>query len=448
MARGINLLSEKFVKKNDLKPGLYSDGGGLALQVSAFDTKAWVFRYMIAGRPRKMGLGKVGYDDRGLVTLKQARELRNDAYKLVKQGIDPIDERAARLSALAAEVAKAETFKECAEGYIEAHRAGWKNAKHASQWTSTLETYAYPIIGKMQVQHIETAHIEKILRQPVEVDGEIKTFWEAKTETASRVRGRIEKVLDRAKVKGLRSGDNPARWTGHMSELFPAKSQVAPVEHHPALPYAELPEFMARLRAKNSVSARALEFTILTACRTGDTIGGTHKELNRRENLWTIPKERLKGKRGARKLDHVIPLSAAALAALHASPEDGQYLFPGGKGAGLSNAAMSELLKGMNEDREREGLPKWIDPKENNREITVHGFRSTFRDWAGDLMNFPKDMVELAISHTIDDKVEAAYRRSNMLEKRRRMMDAWARYCTEKPVVRAGVNVTPIRARA
>ena len=188
----------------------------------------------------------------------------------MKDGIDPIDERAARLAAQAAEKAKALTFKECAESYIEAHKAGWKNVKHAAQWTATLETYAYPIIGKLQVQDIETAHIEKILRP----------IWNDKTETASRVRGRIEKVLDRAKALGLRSGDNPARWTGHLSELFPAKSQVAPVEHHPAMPYAELPAFMAKLRAKEGSSARALEFTILTACRTGDTIGATREELN------------------------------------------------------------------------------------------------------------------------------------------------------------------------
>ena len=292
MARGLNLLSEKFTQKKDLKPGLYSDGGGLGLQVSSFNTKAWVFRYMIAGRARKMGLG-----DFELVGLKKAREKRNAAYALVKDGIDPIDERAARLATQAAEKAKALTFKECAESYIEAHKAGWKNAKHAAQWTATLEKYAYPTIGKLQVQDIETAHIEKILRP----------IWNEKTETASRVRGRIEKVLDRAKALGLRSGDNPARWTGHLSELFPAKSQVAPVEHHPAMPYAELPAFMANLRAKDSVSARALEFTILTACRTGDSIGAVRDELNLREKLWTIPKERVKGKKGARRKDHLFP---------------------------------------------------------------------------------------------------------------------------------------------
>jgi integrase len=398
MARGLSLLSEKFTQKKDLKPGLYSDGGGLCLQVSSFSTKAWVFRYMIAGRARKMGLG-----DFELVSLKKAREKRSAAYALVKDGIDPIDERAARLAAQAAEAAKAMTFKECAEGYIEAHKAGWKNAKHAKQWTTTLETYAYPTIGKLQVQDIETAHIEKILRP----------IWNEKTETASRVRGRIEKVLDRAKALGLRSGDNPARWTGHMSELFPAKSQVAPVEHHPAMPYAELPDFMAKLRAKEGSSARALEFTILTACRTGDTIGATRNELNKRDSLWTIPKERVKGKKGARRKDHIIPLSKAALIAMD-EVEEGDYLFPGGKeGSGLSNAAMSELLKGMG--------------------------------YAPDKASFPNEMSEVALSHTVSDKVEAAYRRGDMVEKRRRMMEAWAKFCATTVVV--GDNVVAIGRR-
>lgn len=411
MARGLNLLSEKFTQKRDLKPGLYSDGGGLCLQVSSFNTKAWVFRYMINKRARKMGLG-----DFELVSLKKAREKRSAAYALVKDGIDPIDERAARLAAQAAETAKALTFKECAEGYIEAHKAGWKNVKHAAQWTSTLEAYAYPIIGKLQVQDIETAHIEKILRP----------IWNEKTETASRVRGRVEKVLDRSKALGLRSGDNPARWTGHLSELFPSKSQVAPVEHHPAMPYADLPAFMAKLRAKEGSSARALEFTILTAARTGDTIGATRKELNEKDSLWTIPKERVKGKKGARKKDHVIPLSRAALDALPA--EEGEYLFPGGKeGSGLSNAAMSELLKGMGYS------PDYA---------TVHGFRSTFKDWCSDMTSFPNEMSEVALSHTVSDKVEAAYRRGNMVERRRQMMEAWAKYCAGKAV--GGDNVVAI----
>jgi integrase len=410
MARANNKLSTKFTEKNDLKPGLYGDGGGLYLQVSDFKTKAWVFRYMMAGRARKMGLG-----DFELVSLKDARKKRDAAYALVVDGVDPIDERKTRKAAQAAEKAKALTFKECAEDYIAAHESSWKSAKHASQWTSTLETYAYPVIGNLPVQLIDVGLVMKILRP----------IWNTKTETASRVRGRIEKVLDRAKALKLRTGENPAAWRGHLDHLLPPKSQVAPVEHHPALPYADMPTFMAKLRTKNGVSARALEFTILTVARTGDTIGATLPEINRTGNLWTVPAARVKGKKGARKRDHVVPLSEAALALL---PAEGDFIFPGGKeGAGLSNAAMSEMLEGM-------GYSPDV--------ATVHGFRSTFTDWAADETDYPNEMLELAKAHTVSDKVEAAYRRGNMLEKRRRMMDDWAAYCDGEAI--GGDNVVKI----
>jgi integrase len=416
MGRGTNKLSVKFTEKNDLKPGLYGDGGGLYLQVSNFKTKAWVFRFMMAGRARKMGLG-----DFELVPLKDARRKRDAAYGLVVDGVDPIEDRQSRKAAQSAEAAKVLTFRQCADGYIAANRAGWKSDKHASQWAATLETYAYPVIGNLPVQMIETAHVLKI----------IEPIWNDKTETASRVRGRIEKVLDRAKALKLRTGENPAAWRGHLDQLLPAKSQVSPVENHPALPYAELPGFMAKLRAKEGVSARALEFTILTVARTGDTIGATRGEINRTEKLWTIPAARVKGKKGARKRDHVVPLTKQALAVLATVPSEGDYLFPGGKeGAGLSNAAMSELLKGM-------GYPPDY--------ATVHGFRSTFKDWCGDLTAYPNEMSEIAMAHTVDDKVEAAYRRSDMRERRRRMMADWAAYCGGKAI--GGNNVVKIGVR-
>ena len=416
MSRATNRLAVKFTEKDNLKPGLYHDGGGLYLQVSDRLTKAWVYRFMMAGRARKMGLG-----DFDLVSLKDARKKRDAAYSLVIDGTDPIDDRQTRKAAQVAETAKALTFKECAESYIAAHRAGWKSAKHADQWTATLETYAYPVIGKMQVQMIETAHVMKI----------IEPIWKDKTETASRVRGRVEKVLDRAKALKLRSGENPAAWHGHLDQLLPAKSQVSPVENHPALPYAELPEFMAKLRAKEGVSARALEFTILTVARTGDTIGATRREISKTDKLWTVPAARVKGKRGARKRDHVVPLTKQALAVLAEVPEEGVYIFPGGKeGAGLSNAAMSELLKGMGYK------PDYA---------TVHGFRSTFKDWCGDMTAYPNEMSEIAMAHTVDDKVEAAYRRSDMRERRRRMMADWAAYCDGKEI--GGANVVKIGAQ-
>jgi integrase len=406
MARPTNRLSALTLKKN-LPPGLYADGGGLYMQVSQQSTKAWIFRYTRAGVPRKMGMGPVSVkpDDKR-ITLADARQKAAVARSLLIDGVDPIDDRKVRKTTQAAEQAKALTFKECAESYIAAHKAGWKSAKHADQWTATLETYAYPIIGNLPVQMIETAHIEKILRP----------IWDTKTETASRVRGRIEKVLDRAKALKLRQGENPAAWRGHLDQLFAPKSQVAPVENHPALPYAELPAFMAKLRAKEGVSARALEFTILTVARTGDTIGGKWKEINRAEKLWTVPAARVKGKKGARKRDHVVPLSKQAFAILEDLPSEGDFVFPGGiEGAGLSNAAMSELLKGM-------GYSPDV--------ATVHGFRSTFTDWVADETDYPNEMSELAKAHTVSDKVERAYRRGNMREKRRRMMADWAVYCS------------------
>ena len=422
MARPNNKLGVKFVEKADLAPGLYGDGGGLYLQVSPSDTeqrtptKAWVFRFMMAGRARKMGLG-----DFPRVGLKDARKKRDAAYGLVVDGIDPIEERKARKAVQAAESAKVLTFKECAEGYIAAHKSSWKSDKHAGQWEATLETYAYPVIGSLPVQLVDAGHVMKIL-QPI---------WETKTETASRVRGRIEKVLDRAKALKLRSGENPAAWRGHLDQLLPAKSQVSPVENHPALPYAELPKFMKKLRAKEGASARALEFTILTIARTGDTIGGKWKEINKAEKLWTVPAARMKGKKGARKRDHVVPLSDQAMAALAAVPVEGEFLFPGGKeGAGLSNAAMSELLKGM-------GYKPEI--------ATVHGFRSTFKDWASEQTAYPNELTEMAMAHAVSDKVEAAYRRGDMRDKRRRLMADWASYCDAKAI--GGNNVVRINER-
>ena len=401
MSRPTNKLSAKLTEKNDLKPGLYGDGGGLYLQVSDYKTKAWVFRYMMAGRARKMGLG-----DFELVSLKDARKKRDAAYGLVVDGIDPIEARKARKAEQAVENAKTLTFKECAEKYIAAHKAGWKSPKHAGQWEATLETYAYPAIGKLPVAAIDVALVLKV----------IEPIWSTKTETASRVRGRIESILSWAKARGYRQGENPATWRGHLDQLLPARSQVAPVEHHAALSYADLPAFMVKLRAKEGVSARALEFTILTIARTGDTIGATWKEVDKAEKLWTVPAARVKGKKGARKRDHVVPLSNQALSILKKAATDETYLFPSGK-AGLSNAAMSELLKGM-------GYAPDV--------ATVHGFRSTFKDWCSEQTSYPNELSEMAMAHTVSDKVEAAYRRGDMREKRRKLMADWAAFCASR----------------
>jgi integrase len=313
------------------------------------------------------------------------------------------------------------TFRQCAEGYIESHKSGWKSDKHAGQWLATLQTYSYPVIGSLGVGEIETAHILKIL-QPI---------WNTKTETASRVRGRIEKVLDRAKALKLRSGENPALWKGHLDQLLPAKSQVAPVEHHPALPYRQLPAFMAMVRKRDGVSARALEFTILTIARTGDTIGAKWKEIDLKERLWTVPADRLKGKKGARKRNHVVPLTDQALAILKELPRDGDFVFPGGKeGAGLSNMAMAEVLKEMGYNADN---------------ATVHGFRSTFKDWVSERTAYPNELSEMAMAHTVSDKVEAAYRRGDMRDRRRRLMEDWSSYCDDNAV--GGDNVVSIAGR-
>lgn len=416
MGRTTSKLSVKFVERADLDPGLYGDGEGLYLQVSDRQTKSWLYRFMIRGRARKMGLGDVGS-----VKLAEARKAAHAAHLVVLDGRDPIDERNARKAAVAAEKAKQMTFKECAESYITAHQSGWKNAKHGSQWANTLETYAYPFIGKLSVGAVEKAHILKIL-QPI---------WNTKTETANRVRGRVEKILDRAAALNLRTGENPARWKGNLDQLLPARSQVAPVRHHPALPYRELPGFMAKLRERNGISARALEFTILTAARTEDTIGGQHPEINTSDKLWTVPKERVKGKKGARKRDHVVPLCDRALTIIETVPQENEYLFPGEReGKGLSNMAMAELLKEM-------GYPGEV--------ATVHGFRSTFKDWCSEQTAYPNEMSEMALSHTVSDKVEQAYRRGDMRDRRRRLMDDWADFCAGRAV--GGDNVVSMGGR-
>jgi integrase len=398
--------------------GFHCDGGGLYLSAKPLKegdgvSRSWIFRYRRLGRLRDLGLGPLS-----TVSLSTARDRARQSRQKLLDGVDPIEERKAARVAAAINAARRMTFEQCAESYIEANRAGWKSAKHADQWRSTLLTYAYPIIGTLPVDAVEDVHVLKII-QPI---------WTTKTETANRVRGRIEKVLDRAKALKLRSGENPARWTGHLDQLLPRRSQVAPVEHHEALPYAELPQFMAELVKLESLSALALEFTVLTAARTGDTIGAVHSEIDLKERTWTIPAARLKGKKGARKRDHVVPLCDRALAIIRKLPEPGGHLFASDDGFPLSDMAMLECLRGL-----RPGL-------------TVHGFRSTFKDWASEMTAYPNELSELALAHTVSDKVEAAYRRGDMREKRRRMMSDWAAFAAN----RRGKNlsrVVPMRPK-
>ncbi|HCH71165.1 MAG TPA: integrase [Ochrobactrum sp.] len=412
MASVINRLSAAMVAKA-LPAGMYNDGGGLYLQVAKGGTKSWIFRFMLAGRAREMGLGSI-HD----FSLREARERAREARQLTVDGIDPIEARRERQATTRAKAANEISFADAAERYITAHAAGWKNAKHADQWRNTLKTYAYPVIGSLSVASIDTAHITKI----------IEPIWAEKTETASRVRGRIELVLDWAKARHYRNGENPARWRGHLDKLLPARSKVSKVRHHPAMAYTDLPSFMPRLRKVSGIAARALEFTILTAVRTSEAIGATDAEFDLVEKVWTIPAERMKADR-----PHRVPLSDRAVEILQSTPMEARspYVFPGAKrGKPLSNMAMLEVLRGM----------------DGTEGLTVHGFRSTFRDWAAERSSFPREIAEAALAHTVRDKTEAAYQRGDMLEKRRRLMSAWASFLVSAPT--SSQNVLPLSRKS
>ncbi|PQA74951.1 MULTISPECIES: tyrosine-type recombinase/integrase [Brucella] len=412
MASVINRLSAAMVAKA-LPAGMYNDGGGLYLQVAKGGTKSWIFRFMLAGRAREMGLGSI-HD----FSLREARERAREARQLTADGIDPIEARRERQATTRAKAANEISFADAAERYIKAHAAGWKNAKHADQWRNTLKTYAYPVIGSLSVASIDTAHITKI----------IEPIWAEKTETASRVRGRIELVLDWAKARHYRNGENPARWRGHLDKLLPARSKVSKVRHHPAMTYTDLPSFMPRLREVSGIAARALEFTILTAVRTSEAIGATDAEFDLVEKVWTIPAERMKADK-----PHRVPLCDRAVEILQSTPREAHspYVFPGAKrGKPLSNMAMLEVLRGM----------------DGTEGLTVHGFRSTFRDWAAERSSFPREIAEAALAHTVRDKTEAAYQRGDMLEKRRRLMSAWAGFLVSAPA--SSQNVLPLSRKS
>lgn len=410
MARRINKLSVKSVA-SIAKTGWHGDGGGLYLQVSSFGTKSWIFRYTLAGRTRPMGLGPVD-----TVSLAAARLEAERCRQLLREGVDPIEHRKAARAARLAEAAKRRTFRECAEGYIKAHSAGWRNAKHAQQWENTLKTYAYPVFGDLPIDAVDAGLVVEAL-EPI---------WTVKTETASRLRGRIERILDWASTRGYRSGENPARWRGHVQNLLPAPSKVRKVKHHAALPYTEVAGFLADLRGQDGVAALGLEFLILTAARTQEVIGARWDQFDLDAREWAVPAEIMKSGK-----PHRAPLSAAALAVLESAPkvERSGFVFPGGRaGRGpLSNMAFLELLRRMKRD-----------------DITVHGFRSTFKDWAAETTGYPNEVSEMALAHAVGDKVEAAYRRGDLFEKRRRLMDDWAGYCST--VERATAEVVSLRS--
>lgn len=416
MARTLNRLTDRKVRTAG--PGMHADGGGLWLQVTATKqarrkgddrklNRSWLFRFATGEviavkngkrrqRERLMGLGSA--ED---TTLAEARQKAAECRKMREQGIDPIQARNTQRAAQIGAAAKVVTFDECRDAYIKAHRDGWRNPKHAAQWGSTLATYASPVLGKLPVATVDTPLVLKV----------IESIWATKAETANRVRGRIESILDWAKARGYRHGDNPARWKGHLDHLLPARSKVSKVKHHAALPYTRIGKFMIDLRKLTSVSALALEFTILTAARTGEVIGARWTEIDLQKRIWTVPGDRMKSGR-----EHRVPLSARALQILKKMKNEGEsdYVFPGAlKGKPLSNMALLQLLRGM---KATDGL-------------TVHGFRSSFRDWAAEQTSTPNFVVEMALAHAVGDAVEAAYRRGDLLERRRELMKAWAEYC-------------------
>ena len=409
----IDLLSATKVKSLK-KPGDYLDGRGLYLQIRSESSKSWLLKFSMQKRAREMGLGSA-FD----ITLAKARDLRDGYRSLLAQGLDPIEAKRAEGTARALERAKTITFKAAAERYIAANRAGWKNIKHAAQWEATLKTYAYPTIGALSVQAIDTALVMKIL-DPI---------WSTKSETASRVRGRIESVIAAAKARGEYKGENPATWKGHLDKLLPKTSKVRAVENQPALAYADLPAFVQALRACEGIAAAALEFQILTASRSGNALAAKWAEFDLTAAVWTIPGDQMKNGK-----EHKVPLSAAALDVLARMEKikSGKFVFFGAKsGRPLSDAATRAVIDRMSEKR------AWLDPRDG-RVIVPHGFRSTFRDWAAE-RGYQHAVAEAALAHTVPDAVVAAYQRTKFFALRKGMMDDWATFATSDPARSADV---------
>ncbi|MDQ0590986.1 tyrosine-type recombinase/integrase [Variovorax paradoxus] len=384
------------------RPGLHAVGGvpGLYLQVTPTGATTWVLRTMIGSKRRAMGLG--GFPG---VTLAGARERAREARLQVEQGVDPILARQKAKNALRDEQAKALTFDEAVRRYIDAKSDEWRNVKHRAQWKATLETYASPFIGKMLVADVEQRHVLSVL-EPI---------WKIKTETATRVRGRIETVLDWARVRGYREGDNPARWKGHLDALLPKPGKISKVVHHAALNVDAAAGFISALRQVNGMGARALEFAILTAARSGEVRGALWAEIDLDEGVWTVPAERMKAHK-----EHRVPLSQHAVKLLKNLPkvEGTDLVFPAPRGGQLSDMTLTAVMRRMGID------------------AVPHGFRSTFRDWVAERTNYPRELAEKALAHVLESKVEAAYQRSDMFDRRAHMMAAWAKFC-ETPVVKS-----------
>jgi integrase len=399
-------LSAQFVRT--AKPGRYCDGDGLYLLVKKSGVRFWIFRYKVNGsKLREAGLGRAG-EGRNSVRLAEAREKASSLFRQVKSGIDPLSARdamAAAAKAAAEDAAvKRVTFRDAAQRYIDGHAPSWRNPKHAAQWGATIETYANPVFGDLPVGDVATTHVLAA----------IEPIWLSKPETASRLRGRIERILDLAKTRGWRAGENPAAWKGHLALTLPARSKVRKVEHHAALPWREIADFMLALKDQQGVGARALQFAILTAARSGEVRGARWSEIDMSAATWIVPAGRMKGGR-----EHRVPLPKTALdvlremAAARLSKDSEALVFPGrDAGRPLSDMSLTAVLRRM-----RRG------------DLTAHGFRSSFRDWAAETTANPTELVEMALAHAVGNKVEAAYRRGDLFEKRRRLMVEWASFC-------------------
>jgi integrase len=371
-----------------------------------------------------MGLGSFP-----ATSLADARGKAAAARKLREQGLDPIEEREAEKRQAAVATAKTITFERAADTYIGSHEAGWRNPKHRQQWTNTIRTYANPIFGELGVRDIDSGLVMQVL-EPI---------WPTKPVTAGRLRGRIERILGWAKVHGYRDGENPARWKDNLDQLLPAHGKVRKVKPQPALPYEQIGAFMAELQEQEGTAARALEFAILNASRSGEVRGMRWDggELDFTRNLWAVPAERMKGNR-----EHRVPLTAPAVALLEHMRErrHSDYVFAGDvDGEPLSDMALTAVIRRMNDARKANGLPRWTDPKQGGRDVVQHGFRSCFRDWVSEETNFPDALAEAALAHRKGDRVEEAYKRGTMFEKRRLLMTLWAGYCTSPSVEQSNV---------
>jgi integrase len=394
------------------RPGRTADGGNLYLQIAGNNgTASWIFRAVVAGRERWIGLG--GLDN---VSLAQARKLAREHREQIAGGVDPLLARRARRAEAELKAARALTFDDCAEQFIASHEIAWRNPKHRQQWRNTLASYASPVFGAVAIQDVDTALVLKALTP----------LWLKKPETAGRLRGRVERIIDWAKARGFREGENPARWRGHLDHLLPARGKVRRVKHHAALAVDQVPAFLAALEQQDGVAALALRFAILTAARTGEVIGARWGEIDLAARLWRLPPQRMKSGR-----EHRVPLAPPTLELLAQLREhqvdEADYLFPGLRpGKPISNMAMLVMLRRM-----------------GRGDITTHGFRSSFRNWAAERTNYSREVAEAALAHVVSDKTEAAYFRTDLFDKRRRLMAEWGKFCASPPAPSTG-DVIPL----